>query len=227
VLRSLSAEWGAIINLLTVLNRSIARLAMESLDKDDYEAKDRLFYGAMVGAWLNTRLERDKQLLSLSVTAIGLLVTLLRTVGVSNLSQIVLFGFALFAFLITVISVVYIMGENSKHIEELLNSSETESRFLMVLDRTAGISFVIGMMLIVIIGIHSAAINLNEKGTIMSQEKNHDSRFDDSVNGVSKLRPQPPKSAQTDPSNKANESNPSEKSEGNGSGNEGKSSSGS
>jgi nucleoid-associated protein YejK len=67
---------------------------MESSDKEDYEAKQKAFYSAMIAAWLNTRLERDKQLLGLSVTAIGLLVTLLRTVGVSSLLQIILWLFS-------------------------------------------------------------------------------------------------------------------------------------
>jgi hypothetical protein len=129
---------------------------MESSDKEDYEAKEKAFYSAMIGAWLNTRLERDKQLLGLSVTAIGLLVTLLRTVGVSSLLQIILFGLALFAFLITVVLVIYILGENSTHIEKILGGSEIESRKLMCLDKTAGISFVVGMVLIVIIGMDSA-----------------------------------------------------------------------
>ena len=130
---------------------------MESSDKEDYEAKEKAFYSAMIGAWLNTRLERDKQLLGLSVTAIGLLVTLLRTVGVSSLLQIILFVLALFAFLITVVSVIYILDENSTHIKKiLLEGSEIESRKLMCLDTTAGISFVVGMVLIVIIGMDSA-----------------------------------------------------------------------
>ncbi|MBD2621279.1 hypothetical protein H6G48_06155 [Microcystis flos-aquae FACHB-1344] len=93
---------------------------MESSDKEDYEAKEKAFYSAMIAAWLTTRLERDKQLLGLSVTAIGLLVTLLRTVGVSIPLQIILFGLALFAFLITVVLVIYILGENSTHIEKIL-----------------------------------------------------------------------------------------------------------
>jgi hypothetical protein len=205
--------------LITTLNRRVERLiavsnkAMENSDKNDCEAKERLFYSAMLGAWLNTRLELDKQLLGLSVTAIGLLVTLLRTVGVSNFSQIVLFGFALFAFLTTVISVIYILRENSKHIEKLLNSSEAESQFLTVLDKIAGISFVMGMMLTVTIGIHSAVINLSEKGAIMSQEQPKNFSIQtDSWNGVNKLRPQPPKK---DSNNTTNESKPSKPSEGN------------
>jgi len=84
----------------------------------------------MISAWLNTKLERDKQLLSLSTSAIGLLVTLLRTVGVSNFSQVLIFSAALIAFLFTVISVIWILGKNANHIEEMLNGSETESRHL-------------------------------------------------------------------------------------------------
>lgn len=204
---------------------------MENSDKEDYEAKEKAFYTAMISAWLNTRLERDKQLLGLSVTAIGLLVTLLRTTGVSNLSQIILYGFTLFAFLITVVSVIYILGENSTHIEKMLDSSETESITLMYLDKVAGISFVVGMVLIVIIGMHSAMINLSEKETIMSQDKSPDTHCqpgtnnDKSWNGIAKLRPQPPKTSPTTPNTAPSATNPSATSGGNGSSSAGESSS--
>jgi hypothetical protein len=196
---------------------------MESSDKEDYEAKEKAFYNAMISAWLNTRLERDKQLLGLSVTAIGLLVTLLRTVGVSNCLQVVFFCLALSAFLITVISVIYILGENSTHIEKVLENSETESKTLTRLDKAAGISFILGMVLIVIIGIHSAVINLSEKGASMSQGKSSDTQRQSvtteqrSLNGVAKLRPQPPSDSRTTP----NSANLPATSKGNGSGNTG------
>ena len=200
---------------------------MESSDKEDYEAKEKAFYNAMISAWLNTRLERDKQLLGLSVTAIGLLVTLLRTVGVSNCLQIVFFCLALSAFLITVISVIYILGENSTHNEKVLENSETESKTLTRLDKAAGISFILGMVLIVIIGIHSAVINLSEKGTSMSQGKSSDTQrqsveVKESWSGVAKLRPQPPRNSQT-----PSPANPSATSDGNGSGSAGQSGNGS
>jgi hypothetical protein len=205
---------------------------MESLNEEDYKAKDRAFYSAMISAWLNTRIERDKQLLGLSVTAIGLLVTLLRTVGVSSFSQMILFGFALFAFLTTVISVIYVLDKNAAHIEEMLRGVTTESQALKILDKTAEISFVLGMLMIVIIGMHSAAINLSEQGTSMSKEKqsntHHQSVTDkDSWNGVSKLRPQPPKPPQTPPNTNTNESNTSASSGGSGSGKTSESGSGS
>lgn len=199
------------------------------MNKEDYEAKDRAFYSAMISAWLNTKLERDKQLLTLSTSAIGLLVTLLRTVGVSNFSQILLFGAALIAFLFTVISVIWILGKNANHIEQMLNGSETESRHLAFLDRVATISFIMGMVMVVIIGMYSAKISLIEKGTNMNQDNIVNTHREsvktnnDSWNGVHKLRPQPPKAVETNSTTTPpNASNPSASSGGSGPGNTGK-----
>jgi hypothetical protein len=152
----------------------------------------------MVSAWINTRIERDKQLLTLSVTAIGVLVTLLRTIGVSNFTQLLLFSFALLSFLITVISIIYILDRNALHIEKILNENQTQDGILMIVDKIAGFSFSIGIILVVIIGINSAILNLSEKKTSMSQEqhlnKQHQQQGEKhSMAGVSKLRPQPPK----------------------------------
>lgn len=198
------------------------------MNKEDYEAKDRAFYSAMISAWLNTKLERDKQLLTLSTSVIGLLVTLLRTVGVSNFSQRLLFGAALIAFLFTVISVILILGKNANHIEKTLDGSETENRHLAFLDQFATITFIIGMIMVVIIGMCSAKISLIEKGTNMNQDNIGNTHREsvktnnDSWNGVNKLRPQPPKAVETNSTTTPNASNPSASSGGSGSGNTGK-----
>jgi hypothetical protein len=170
---------------------------MESLNKEDYEAKEKVFYGAMISAWLNTKLERDKQLLGLSVTAVGLLVTLLRTVGVSDIEELILFSLAMLAFLVTIISVIYILGENAEHIEKMIDKSESESKKLIRLDKVAGISFVTGMVIIVIIGMNTSFVNLSKKGMNMTQGKSSDNHHQngknqDSWNGIAKLQPQPP-----------------------------------
>lgn len=170
----------------------------DNLQQKEYIEKEKAFYSAMVSAWINTRIERDKQLLTLSVTAIGVLVTLLRTIGVSNFTQLLLFSFALLSFLITVISIIYILDRNALHIEKILNENQTQDGILMIVDKIAGFSFSIGIILVVIIGINSAILNLSEKKTSMSQEqhlnKQHQQREEKhSMAGVSKLRPQPPK----------------------------------
>jgi hypothetical protein len=183
---------------------------------EDYEAKDRLFYSAMINAWLQTKIERDKQLLTLSSSAIGLLVTLLRTGGVSSWLQIALFSAALFAFLVTVISILIILGKNATRIQEALNGSETRNRALALLDEVATISFIMGMIMVVIIGIYSATSSLGEKGTNMNKDNiGNISRHSvgtnrrDSWNDVHKLRPQPPKVSETNSATPPKASNPS------------------
>ncbi|MBP0021870.1 MAG: hypothetical protein J7647_30475 [Cyanobacteria bacterium SBLK] len=136
---------------------------MESSSQDDYEAKEKVFYSAMISAWLNTKMERDKQLLGLSATAIGLLVTLLRTTNVNNVSQIIIFGLAMFFFLMTVIAVLGILDQNSKHIEKTLDNRDVNHKTLKYLDKIAECSFIIGMALIVIIGIQTAILSLDKK----------------------------------------------------------------
>lgn len=179
---------------------------------EEYEQKEVIFYSAMLNAWLNTRLERDKQLLGLSVTAIGLLVTLLRIVGVSSLLQFTFFSLALVAFLITVATIINILDKNSTHIENILNGSEDERETLKNLDKRAGISFIVGMVLIVIIGIHSAIIHLNQTRISMNQEIPSDKNpelVNDSWDGVAKLRPKPPKAVQEEFNTSSNPSNSS------------------
>lgn len=179
---------------------------MENVDAEEYKARDRIFYTAMVNAWLNTKLELDKQLLGLSVTAIGLLVTLLRTLGVSSSQQLYLFAGTLFSFLVTIISVFLILGMNAKHIEKTLsNNNHQDEKSLTFLDKIALVSFCSGMVLVVIIGISSSVIQSNSQGENMS--KNPENKIvnqagqttinNDSWNGVSKLRPQ----AKTEPVN--------------------------
>lgn len=170
----------------------------ENLQQKEYIEKEKAFYSAMVSAWINTRIEKDKQLLTLSVTAIGVLVTLLRTLGVSNFTQLLLFSFALLSFLITVISIICILDRNALHIEKILKENQTQDKWLEFLDKIAAISFVFGIILVVIIGISSTRLNLSEKQVTMSQEQHRNKQHQQweekhSMTGVSKLRPQPPK----------------------------------
>ncbi|PKF49010.1 hypothetical protein AT251_22010 [Enterovibrio nigricans] len=65
--------------------------------------KEVEFYAATVGAWLNTKFELDKSLLTLSTGAIGLLVTLLTTVGASSVEgwYCILWRYYLFLFVLS------------------------------------------------------------------------------------------------------------------------------
>ena len=56
--------------------------------------KDVAFYSTVAQAWVATRMEKDKTLLSLATAGIGLLATLLTTAGASSLRQLFLYGAA-------------------------------------------------------------------------------------------------------------------------------------
>ena len=56
--------------------------------------KEIAFYSKVVEAWVATRMEKDKTLLSLATGGIGLLVTLLSTLGASSPTQLLLYGSA-------------------------------------------------------------------------------------------------------------------------------------
>ena len=107
---------------------------MENSEKE-YREKNNIYYGAMLSAWLNTKIERDKQLLTLSSSAIGLLVTLLRTIGTSTIFETCCYALSMLAFLITVISVLLILDENAKHVADVVDGVESESKILSFLDK--------------------------------------------------------------------------------------------
>jgi hypothetical protein len=141
------------------------------MNEENYQAKNKISPntpGPLLSALFNTQLERDKQLLTLSSSAIALLVTLLRTVGVSNLLQIVFFGIALFAFLVTVLLVLEILKKNGDYIEQMMQGRGFENKYV-ILDQFATISFIIGIAMVIIIGMDSARISLSEKETNMNK----------------------------------------------------------
>ena len=204
---------------------------------NDNQAKEVAFYSANLNAWINTRFERDKQLLGLSATAIGLLVTLLRTTAISNNLQLFLYGFALIAFLITVISVVWIFSENAKYLEKVIGVNTTESettkdtenettkdtrsKRLNNLDICANFSFILGIILVVIIGIQFAFINFKSMEETSNLNQHRTEVKNDSIYGIHKFRPEksekpkPPQSSQSDNSQKEpsnNQTNTSNKS---------------
>ena len=89
-----------------------------------YEQKQVVYYQANLSAWTATRLETDKQLLTLSALAIGLLVTLR-----SELDDDVAFYVWLLAavsFLVSIFSILRVFHLNSDYIEQNLADDDQE-----------------------------------------------------------------------------------------------------
>jgi len=154
--------------------------------------KEIAFYAATVDAWLNTKFELDKSLLTLSTGAIGLLVTLLTTIGATSVEGLALYFAALLSFLICVISILLVFKRNAKHLEGIAKETQTNDQLLKSLDTSAAISFVFGVLLTLIIGGTAAINQFIQKEIKMTKEVNkitHKVSVGNSVNGLAALRP--------------------------------------
>ena len=161
-------------------------------DNEVKQQKDIQFFGAVMGAWVNTALEHDKSLLTLSAGGIGLLVTLLSTVGVSNVVLLVLYIAAMLAFLACVVGVLGVFRRNQTHIKQVVDGKDDPDPVLHALDAAARASFGIGAILTTIIGISTAALSYTASEARMSNERvTREGTVDlgRSLNNIGSLRP--------------------------------------
>jgi len=171
-------------------------------EQNEYEEEKRAFRSAMLTFWLTTQIERDKHLLSLSAGAIGLLVTLMMTVGVKSVFQASIYGISILLFLVCIGAVVFILGRNATYIEGLLLKNKPSDRVLTFLDRTASTSFILGVVCVLLIGGTAMVENLTKlKETNMAKEKSNKvsgrilhkkADYQDSVAGADVFQPKKP-----------------------------------
>ena len=157
----------------------------------EHEEKEVHWYSATVNAWFSTRLEHDRSLLALSAGAIGLLVTLLSTVGVWSAEGALLFGAALLAFFVSLVAVLWIFRRNATHLTETIKSNVASDPVLRALDVIAIGAFLFGVVLASIIGVSAAVHSLKPSEVGMSDEQKIQSQIgNDSFNGATSMRPQ-------------------------------------
>lgn len=151
------------------------------------------YYAASVNAWLNTSLEHDKSLLTLSAGGIGLPLTLLTTVGLSSAEALVLYIGAIMSFVIALVAILVIFRRNRTYIENILSNKSTGNDPLLTkLDATALWAFGIGVLFTAIIGVAAAVHSYSAKEKTMANgttKKIETVTFRKSFNGVSDLQP--------------------------------------
>jgi len=136
-----------------VISENIKKIMNSNTNDKIIEEKKIQYYAANCNAWFNTKLERDKTLITLSTGAIGLLVTLITTVGTSELFILVSYIFAIILFMTCSVSVIIILDKNAKHIEASLKNRNETNDSLKYLDIVALYSFIIGIVFSLIIGL--------------------------------------------------------------------------
>ena len=121
-----------------------------------HDAKTVAFYSTVVQAWVATRMEKDRTLLSLAGGGIGLLATLLTTVGPSSSTELLLYILAGISFVGTIFVALLVLHWNSRHLEEVIKSGKTDDDpRLIMLDRHLLRLFLVGVILTGVIGVLS------------------------------------------------------------------------
>lgn len=164
---------------------------MSESQPDINQMKEVEFYAANLNAWFNTRFEHDKSLLALSAGAVGLLITLISTVGVKSVEILILYILSLACFVVCLGALLWIFRRNAKHLEDVVRETAIDDQLLNTLDRAAVSSFMFGVILSAIIGISTAINSYIDEVTEMTEKtKNQGSVFvKDSVSGITSMRP--------------------------------------
>ncbi|MDA8351246.1 MAG: hypothetical protein M0038_21070 [Pseudomonadota bacterium] len=156
-------------------------------------------YGATVKAWYDTRLERDKGLMTLSAGGIGLLLSLIHAFGIHSAEDLALYLMALMAFIICLFAILWIFRRNSDHLEGVVHRNETNDPLLGALDTIAVSAFILGVLLSFALGVASAARSFRAQEITMKKDDKPTSgsssggkeiyRRNDSLNGALNIAP--------------------------------------
>jgi hypothetical protein len=151
------------------------------------------YYSAAVTAWFNTALEHDKSILTLAAGGIGLLITLLTTVGLSTAEALVLYILAIGCFVVALVSVLIVFRDNKIHIENILTGKETGTDpCLAKVDGVAIWAFGLGVVLTAVIGVSAAIHSFTTKEKPMATESNKTTQptsINESFNGAARIQP--------------------------------------
>lgn len=135
-----------------------------SLSEDEFiRQKEVSFYSHTVSAFLSTRMELDKSLLTLSVAGLGFLLSFIKIDSNNIYPYFIVFLIAAFAFFCCILVVIEIFGENSKHLIELSNNDVKKTqKKLKYLDKMAKITFLIGVFLSISLAVASQYRSVND-----------------------------------------------------------------
>jgi hypothetical protein len=155
--------------------------------------KEVEYYASSVNAWFNTSLEHDKSILTLAAGGIGLLITLLTTVGLSSAEALVLYVGAIASFLVALVSVLVVFRRNRTYIEQVLaGTSGGNDPVLTRADSIALWAFGVGVIFTAVVGIATAIHSYTSKEKVMANEPTKPTQpapLRESFNGATKVQP--------------------------------------
>jgi len=142
----------------------------ELLEKELFNAKHAETHSGFVNGWVNTKLERDKSILTLSSAGIGVLVTFFNFIKPDNLTIYYIYIGALAFFTISLITSIYIFKANADYLAKVINGKKAKS--IAWLDYILSWSFIFGLLLTIFLSF--SLINNNQK---ISNSKNLENKY--------------------------------------------------
>lgn len=148
--------------------------------------KELAWYSAAIEAWLNTRFEFDKSILTLSSAAIGLLVTFVPD-GAKTIEFVVVYVLALVCFLVSIFGVLAILKRNADALHAMITKNQQRDVLLGALDWIVAITFVFGVVLTSFLGFSMTANKLRENSAMIHDSKNTGAPHQDKQISVDKF----------------------------------------
>ncbi|MBI1804561.1 MAG: hypothetical protein HY033_09795 [Ignavibacteriae bacterium] len=160
-------------------------------ENDDEKKEKRIaFYSAIVNAYIESSFEKDRSLLNLCSGGIGLLITLLSTIGPASWLELILYLVALLFFGSAILLIIYVLSENRNYLVRLNKGEELNETKLKVLDKLISMLFIGAVVVSLTIGVMVGIDKLNRKDEIaMSKEQKTPHEFIESVQGLKNLEP--------------------------------------
>jgi hypothetical protein len=162
-----------------------------STDDSDLKERERIYYSAIVDAFIDSSMERDRSLLTLSSAGIALDVTLMTTVGVHSTFELILYILSVLLFGSAIIFILHVFKLNKEYLLRLASGEKADDPKLKKADNAIYALFVSGIILLFAVALSSAVYQLNHKENhTMSSEEKKSKRLDESLDNLSKLGPE-------------------------------------
>jgi succinate dehydrogenase/fumarate reductase cytochrome b subunit len=164
---------------------------MATEQNDELSKEKKLaYFQALLSAYTENSFEKDRSLLTLSSGAIGLLITLLTSVGINSVAELVLYILSFLAFGACIVLLLHVFTSNRELLLKIANEEKIVDNKLQKLDQTVFVLFLVGIVLFFSIGVISGVNQIKHKeDQHMAEESKKPEHLIESLNGIQKLDP--------------------------------------
>ena len=144
----------------------------DDTDREIYKGQRVAYYAALVEAWIGTRMERDKQILTLSSLGLGGLIAL-EQAGLENTTSFGLWVVSGLLFLMAIFLALIILSLNANYIQKLAHDHESTDHegALRTLDKVLMTVFFLSVLSTFTLAVHETDFTLIEKSEVQTHEQ--------------------------------------------------------